>query len=91
MPQPPLIRAKSCSATPSACSCAFAGRRQYRLIPPLDGVLNVWVSSREGGDDRPVTRDTPGESPLFLGLRRRAYLHRSGQERRRELALYAVA
>jgi dipeptidyl aminopeptidase/acylaminoacyl peptidase len=31
--------------------------RTISYIAPRDGVLNVWVRSREGGDDRPVTDD----------------------------------
>jgi dipeptidyl aminopeptidase/acylaminoacyl peptidase len=31
--------------------------RRLSWLAPLDGVLNVWVAARAGGDARPVTRD----------------------------------
>ncbi len=59
MPQPPLIPREVLFGNPERMSVRLSpDGDSIAYIAPLDGVLNVWVRSREGGDDRPVTRDT---------------------------------
>jgi dipeptidyl aminopeptidase/acylaminoacyl peptidase len=58
MPLPPLIPLRHLFDNPERAAARLSpdgGTISY--IAPRDGVLNVWVRSRDGDDDRPVTDD----------------------------------
>ncbi len=59
MSLPPIIPREVLFGNPDRMNVRLSpdGRR-IGYIAPRDGVLNVWVRSVEGGDDRPVTHDT---------------------------------
>jgi dipeptidyl aminopeptidase/acylaminoacyl peptidase len=58
VPPPPLIPRETLFGNPERIAPRVSpdGRRLL-YVAPRDGVLNVWVRSIEGGDDRPVTGD----------------------------------
>lgn len=59
MPLPPLIPREVLFGNPDRmCVRLSPDGSKIGYIAPRDGVMNVWVRSREGGDDRPITRDT---------------------------------
>ena len=68
MAVPPLIPREVLFGNPErTCVRISPNGSQIGFIAPSDGVLNVWIRSREGGDDRVITHSTHrGIHRLFL-------------------------
>ncbi|MEI6915497.1 MAG: prolyl oligopeptidase family serine peptidase, partial [Armatimonadota bacterium] len=67
MALPPLISREVLFGNPErVCVRISPDGSQIGYIAPSDGVLNVWVRSREGSDDRVVTHSTHRGIPAFF-------------------------
>lgn len=75
MPLPPLVPLSHLFDNPERAAARLSpDGRTISYLAPRDGVLNLWVRSREGGDDRPVTDDRDRGIRSYFWSRHGRYL-----------------